>query len=56
MFRKEDVRLPGEGGIALSAWLFMPEQRRSEARPAAWTSGGREAEGREQLAADCGQA
>jgi alpha-beta hydrolase superfamily lysophospholipase len=29
MFRKEDVRFPAEGGIELSAWLFMPERRAS---------------------------
>jgi len=27
MFRKEDVRFPAEGGIELSAWLFVPERR-----------------------------
>ena len=27
MFRKEDVRFPAEGGIELSAWLFVPEHR-----------------------------
>jgi len=25
MFRKQDVRFPAEGGIELSAWLFVPE-------------------------------
>ena len=25
MFRKENVRFPAEGGIELSAWLFVPE-------------------------------
>lgn len=29
MFRKEDVRFPVEGGIELSAWLFVPEHRTS---------------------------
>jgi uncharacterized protein len=27
MFRKEDVRFPVEGGIELSAWLFVPERQ-----------------------------
>jgi dienelactone hydrolase len=27
MIRKEDVRFPAEGGIELSAWLFIPERR-----------------------------
>jgi cephalosporin-C deacetylase-like acetyl esterase len=27
MFRKRDVRLSAEGGIELSAWLFVPEER-----------------------------
>jgi hypothetical protein len=27
MFRKEDVRFPAEGGIELSAWLFIPDDR-----------------------------
>jgi dienelactone hydrolase len=27
MFRKEDVHFPAEGGIELSAWLFMRERR-----------------------------
>jgi uncharacterized protein len=27
MFRKEDVRFPADGGIVLSAWLFIPECR-----------------------------
>src|SRR5262249_46420481 len=27
VFRKEDVRFPAEGGIELSAWLFVPERR-----------------------------
>ena len=27
MFRKEDVRFPAEGGIELSAWLFVPEHQ-----------------------------
>ena len=27
MFRKENVRIPAEGGIELSAWLFVPEGR-----------------------------
>jgi fermentation-respiration switch protein FrsA (DUF1100 family) len=27
MFRKQDVRFPAEGGIELSAWLFVPQQR-----------------------------
>jgi hypothetical protein len=27
MFRKEDVHFPAEGGIELSAWLFVPEHR-----------------------------
>ncbi len=25
MFQKQDVRFPVEGGIELSAWLFVPE-------------------------------
>ena len=25
MFRKQDVRFPAEGGIELSAWLFVPD-------------------------------
>jgi len=32
MFRKEDVRFPAEGGIELSAWLFLPEQRAAPLR------------------------
>jgi uncharacterized protein len=27
MFRKQDVRFPAEGGIELSAWPFVPEER-----------------------------
>jgi cephalosporin-C deacetylase-like acetyl esterase len=27
VFRKENVRFPAEGGIELSAWLFVPERR-----------------------------
>ena len=27
MFRKQDVRFPAEGGIELSAWLFLPERQ-----------------------------
>jgi len=27
MLRKEDVRFPAEGGIELSAWLFVPQNR-----------------------------
>jgi dienelactone hydrolase len=27
MFRKQDVRFPAEGGIELSAWLFVPERQ-----------------------------
>jgi cephalosporin-C deacetylase-like acetyl esterase len=27
MFRKHDVRFPAEGGIEISAWLFVPEGR-----------------------------
>jgi cephalosporin-C deacetylase-like acetyl esterase len=27
MFRKEDVHFPAEGGIELSAWLFVPERQ-----------------------------
>jgi uncharacterized protein len=27
MYRKEDVRFPAEGGIELSAWLFVPQNR-----------------------------
>lgn len=27
MFRKENVRFPAEGGIELSAWLFVPKQQ-----------------------------
>lgn len=27
MFRKEDVRFPAEGGIELSAWLFVPDRQ-----------------------------
>jgi fermentation-respiration switch protein FrsA (DUF1100 family) len=27
MFRKEDIRFPAEGGIEMSAWLFVPEHR-----------------------------
>lgn len=29
MFHKTDVRFPAEGGIELSAWLFVPERRTS---------------------------
>jgi hypothetical protein len=27
MFRKEEDRFPAEGGIEISAWLFVPERR-----------------------------
>ena len=27
MFQKEDVRFAAEGGIELSAWLFIPERQ-----------------------------
>jgi dienelactone hydrolase len=27
MFRKENVRFPAEGGIEISAWLFVPERQ-----------------------------
>ena len=27
MLHKEDVRFPAEGGVELSAWLFIPERR-----------------------------
>jgi uncharacterized protein len=27
MFRKQDVRFSAEGGIEISAWLFVPEGR-----------------------------
>jgi hypothetical protein len=57
MFRKEDVRLPGEGGIELSAWLFMPEQRRSEARPQhGHRASGRRLKDASTPAAECGLA
>jgi dienelactone hydrolase len=29
MFRKEDVRFPAEGGVELSAWLFVPDRQAS---------------------------
>lgn len=29
MFRKHNVRFPAEGGIEISAWLFVPEGRTS---------------------------
>jgi hypothetical protein len=27
MLHKKDVRIPAEGGIELSAWLFVPERQ-----------------------------
>lgn len=34
MFRKADVRFPAEGGIELSAWLFVPEHQAAAPLPA----------------------
>src|ERR1700739_3745472 len=33
MFRKHNVRFPAEGGIEISAWLFVPEGQTPPLRP-----------------------
>lgn len=36
MFKKHDVRFPAEGGIELSAWLFVPEGHKQPLQPLPW--------------------